>query len=385
MSGDRVAAARQQAAALKAQPRSFPPPSASRLRRTLAMGDPQASLQRVLEVLDAHGALGEDGRLAEDVALISMGDHFDWGPPSQRTQAAEDGEHLLRWLAAHAPEQVILLAGNHDLARVGELWGLEDAAFAASLAAADLVWSPDRKPTAEEERAFKSAHPRWFSCEMVARDLSTFRASQRDLVAELLRSGRLQAAHAAQGSLLVHAGVTRHELDLLGLAESAAAEVIAAALNERLAQAAAHLEHEPLRLPGLHEPGDGRREGAGMFYHRPSLGEGEHAQRFLDPRPWRRFRPDDLPRGLVQVVGHVGDKKCRQELQRWSDGGAFRYGVLRHLIVEGDRGRYSHGPPTVVPPHAAVMIFTDGGMKDVAQAGDYELLDVAHRTSTRRP
>ncbi len=41
------------------------------------MGDPQAPFAKVLEVLDCHAALDGD-RLAPDVTLISIGDHFDY-------------------------------------------------------------------------------------------------------------------------------------------------------------------------------------------------------------------------------------------------------------------------------------------------------------------
>src|SRR5687767_9484685 len=81
-------------------------------RRVFAVGDPQAGDDRFFALLDAKGLLGEDGRLRPDVALVSIGDHFDWGPPSAREQAAESGLAILAWLASHPADQATLLAGN---------------------------------------------------------------------------------------------------------------------------------------------------------------------------------------------------------------------------------------------------------------------------------
>ena len=47
------------------------------MTRTLVMGDPQAPFSKLLEVLDRHQALDGD-RLASDVVLVSIGDHFDY-------------------------------------------------------------------------------------------------------------------------------------------------------------------------------------------------------------------------------------------------------------------------------------------------------------------
>lgn len=375
------AAARDVARALVGKPPRLVAASGKRFARTLAMGDPQASFDRVLEILAQHEALGGDGMLADDVALISMGDHFDWGRPAERALAAADGEQLLHWLAAHPPDQVHLLAGNHDLARVGELWDVSDQSFADALRLADLSY---KQSNAAATEAFHAAHPRWFSDEMVARDLSTFRATQRTLVSELLRSRRMKAALALGGALFVHAGVTRHELETLGLDERAGAEAVAGALNDRMHAAADALDERPLALEGLHRPGDAAQEGGGMFYHRPSLGDGDDAHRLTEPRPRRRFHPDQLPRGLVQVVGHVRDDKCRAELARWCDAAPKTDGPIRHLVVESGSGRYAHGAPLAVGEQAAVMIFIDNGMKYVEEPHQYQLLDAARRIPASR-
>ncbi|MCC7073080.1 MAG: metallophosphoesterase [Deltaproteobacteria bacterium] len=346
-------------------------PRRLRIRQTVAVGDPQAPFATFLGILDHHGALDDDGMVRPEVGLISMGDHFDWGDPGDRVAAAADGELLLTWLALHPPEQVCILIGNHDLARVGELWDLSDHEFATALRAADDV----REHGASED-AFKRAWPRFFSAEQVARDLSTFRASQRALVEALLRARRFKAACALEGALFVHAGVTRYELAQLGLREDATAEAIAAALDAALDAACAQLGQAPLSLGQLHVPGTGAYEGRGMFYHRPTLDAG----RLTGERPWRRFDPRELPPGLTQVVGHVRDAKCVSELQRWSAVPAARDGPVRHLIVEGDRGRYAHGAPPATGRHAAVMVFVDNGMGKIAHPAEYRLLDAGRRT-----
>lgn len=362
------------AAAGRGAPRAVT--SGARVRRTLAVGDPQAPFTKFLAILERHGALGDDGALVPEVGLISMGDHFDWGARHERARAAADGELLLTWLALHHPEQVCILLGNHDLARVGELWDVSDDQFAAALRAADAVDQRD----AEGEAAFKRAWPRFFGTEQVGRDLSTFRVSQRTLVERLLRERRFKAAHAHGGALFVHAGVTRFELDQLGVSHDASPAVIAAALDAALERASAQLGRGALSLGALHLPGTGAYEGRGMFYHRPTLGDGDDARRLGGERPWRRFHPRELPRGLTQVVGHVRDTKCVAELARWSVVTEAQDGPVRHLVVEGDGGRYAHGAPTGSAPQAAVMIFVDNGMGKIARPDDYRLLDADTRT-----
>src|SRR5262245_34715195 len=83
--------------------------------RAFVIGDPQGPFQKVIEVLDRHGMVAGD-RLAPDVVLVSIGDHFDYDHDDPAT-AGREGLRLLSWLADHDPEQVILLLGNHDAAR----------------------------------------------------------------------------------------------------------------------------------------------------------------------------------------------------------------------------------------------------------------------------
>ena len=77
------------------------------MTKTFVMGDPQAPFAKVLEVLDRHGALAGD-RLAGDVTLVSIGDHFDYDHRDPVT-AGEEGLRLLSWLASHDPAQVAIL------------------------------------------------------------------------------------------------------------------------------------------------------------------------------------------------------------------------------------------------------------------------------------
>ena len=197
------------------------------------MGDPQAAGDVVTAILRQHGLL-HGARLALGARLLSIGDHFDWGGATAeaRAAAATDGERTLRWLAAHPPEQAILIAGNHDLARVGELFDIDDDAFAAIQADADAHYYGDGGAAAESR--FFRACPTLPTTEIIARDLSTYRASQRTLVTRLLRQRRLRLAHAEGGLLFTHAGVTRRTTWRLGLDDDASADDIAAALNAAL-------------------------------------------------------------------------------------------------------------------------------------------------------
>src|SRR5262249_52304251 len=106
------------------------PGGEGRVRRVIAAcGDPQAPFSTLLAILDRHGLLAEDGRLRPEVRLVSLGDHFDYGPPDIRLEAGRNGVLAMSWLAAHPEDQVTILLGNHDLARAGELVRFDDAAF----------------------------------------------------------------------------------------------------------------------------------------------------------------------------------------------------------------------------------------------------------------
>jgi hypothetical protein len=349
--------------------------------RRLAIGDPQGPLPKLLEILDRHEALGDDGRLASTVHLVSIGDHFDWGQPADRERAAADGLAVLAWLAAQPPDQATLVLGNHDLARVGELAGFDDAGYRAARGEADAAYRSGAVDRAAQAR-FLERHPAFPTAEAAARDISTFSVAQRTLVTSLLRARRFVLALAAAPDLLLcHAGVTLDELLALGLPPEAPATAIAEALNAALDAACEHwTPGEPLAIPGLHRPGSAaQEEGRGMLFHRPANPEreGEDAKLYDGP-PRRRFDPRRLPAGLTQAIGHIRDAKCREILGPWADGGAAVDGPLRHLRVAGGAVRYRRGLPEAADARAATLLFLDGGIF-WANAAHYELLDLGTR------
>lgn len=352
-------------------------------RRRLVMGDPQADLDQVLAILAHHGLLTGEGWLHSDVQLISVGDHFDWGKPTERESAAASGLALVAWLAAHPATQAVMLLGNHDLGRVGEFAGFTDARFAEAQAEADRIYQGGATDEAAEQ-AFLARWPEVPSAELVARDFGNFREVQRAWVEHLLRVKRFRVAHAAAPDLLVlHAGVTQEDLDVTRLppAQREDANQVAAALNAALDAAVAGWTRGPLVIPGLHHPGDAAQgEGTGIFYQRPSLLP-EDAER-VRCTPRRRFDPRRLPTGLTQVVGHTRDKRSRAMLGMPPT--SARDGVLRHLVTDGTRVDYAHGAPPPPAPGTAMLVFTDGAMRE-CQAPDYELFDLDTRAAATAP
>jgi hypothetical protein len=378
----RLQAALDQAAACAARaPHSAPPESPPPERRLrVAIGDPQADLSRFLAILDHHGLLTERGWLRPDVQLVSVGDHFDWGKAHEREAVARSALQLVAWLAAHPPDQVVILAGNHDLGRVGELADFTDETFAEAQREADGLYAGDDTDEVRE-RAFLGRFPQVPTVELVARDFSAFREEQRTWVTHLLREHRLRAAYAAGPELLVlHAGVTREDLAVAGVAEehSSDAHRVAAALNQALEAAVDAWQGGRLIVPQLHHPGSADHgEGRGIFYQRPSLRPDEAERTRVTPR--RRFDPRRLPAGLTQVVGHTRDKRSRELLCLPGD---VRDGVLRHLVTDGERISYAHGTPSTLGPREAALIFTDGGMRE-SPVEAYELLDLDTRAAAR--
>lgn len=382
MTSPRIQAALSQAAQCVARgphsaARTSPAP-ARRLR--VAIGDPQADITRILAILDRHGLLTQDGWLGPDVQLVSVGDHFDWGSHRERGAVAHSALQLVAWLAAHPADQAVILAGNHDLGRVGELADFTDATFAEALVEADRIYAGEDTDEAWE-RVFLDQYPQVPSVELVARDFSTFREEQREWITFLLRTRRLRAAYAAGPDLLVlHAGVTREDLGVVGISEGQAAHApeVADALNRALDAAVDAWKEGRLAIPGLHQPGSAvYGEGRGIFYQRPSLRPEEADRTRATPR--RRFDPRRLPAGLTQVVGHTRDKRSRELLCL---PGEVRDGVLRHLVVNGERLTYAHGTPSKPLPHEAVLIFTDGGMRE-SPLEAIELFDLDTRAAAR--
>ena len=361
-------------------PHSAPPDGHPRSHH-FAIGDPQADITRFLALLDRQGLLEAEGWLRPDVLLISVGDHFDWGKAHEREEVATSALRLLAWMAAHPADQAVLLLGNHDLGRVGELVDFTDARFAAAQVEADGIYRGDATDEARE-RDFLTRYPEVPNVELVARDFGTFREVQRDWVAHLLRARRFRVAHAAAEDLLVlHAGVTREDLRTVGLPEAkwTHAPSVADALNQTLDAAVAAWKGGAFSLPGLYQPGSAAYgEGRGIFYHRPSVLPEDAAHRTATPR--RRFDPHRLPLGLTQVVGHTRDKRSRELLALPLE--ELRDGVLRHLVTDGTTLHYHPSMPPPVRPHEAVLIFTDGGMRE-SPLESFELLDLDTRAPAR--
>lgn len=337
--------------------------------RFVAIGDPQAPFDTFLRVLAGNGLLDGDRRLRAGVHLVSMGDHFDFGKPEVREQATEDGVLILSWLASHPPEQVTILLGNHDLARVCELGGYSDEAFLAAHVEARVLY--DAKA---DEAEFMTRHPSVADVESLARDYACFSVAQRTLVTELLRSGRFRLAAHHAGLLMVHAGVTREDLAAVGIEATSAASV-SDALNALLDANVAAWTSGPLDLGTLHQPGSAALgEGRGVLYHRPCDPAFEDARK-LDGPPRRRYDPRDLPDAFAQVIGHIRDGKCRELMPAWGEPGPGVDSVLRSLTVRGSRVTYALG----CDPDAR-LFFTDAGMLHVPPE-TYPLLDL----DTRQP
>lgn len=371
-------AALELARALGASPISLPPPDGRPRTRRLAIGDPQAPLDRVLAILDRHGLLGEDGWIRPDVQLVSLGDHYDWGGAASAERAAADATALVAWLAAHPPDQVLLVVGNHDLARVGELVGLDQPRFTAARAEAAAIQAARACGNSHAEHAFLARYPCFATTEVAARDLSGFSVEQRAQVVALLGGRRLHmGVPLGPRELAVHAGVTRWELDIIGLPPSEFDDAcsVAAALDEALYAAWARWRGEPFVVPHLHTPGDAAGgEGGGALYHRPADPRRGARAEFEGPRR-RRYDPRALPVGLTQVVGHVRDGKCRALLGDWADEAPATDGVLRHLRATSSQVRYAHGLPEARSRDEARVVFLDAGMQYVAPEA-YPLYDV---------
>ncbi len=334
-----------------------------------AVGDPQAPLDTFLAVLDAHALLGDDGRLKSEAALVSMGDHFDWGKPAQRDQATVEGAAILSWLAAHPPDQVQIVFGNHDLVRVGELAGFTDETFRLARAEADAAYRLSDVDLALQA-ALLAKHPGMPKAEVLARDFSCFDVAQRVLVTRLLKEQRARLAVAtAADLLLVHAGLTTAELAWLDVTDRDAFTT-AAAINRFVDDRVERWSGEgPLDLTPLHEQGSARDgEAKGILFHRaanPSVHPVTRADRRFDPRT--------LPRWLSQAIGHVSDKKCRELLGAWAEPGAFVCGRVRGLALDGEAVRYRVGCSD-----GDALVFLDGSMNHV-DPGAYELFDLRAR------
>jgi hypothetical protein len=349
------------------------------------MGDPQAPFGKLLELLANHCALDGD-RLASDVVLVSIGDHFDYDARDWHT-AGQEGLRFLRWLASHDEGQVKLLLGNHDVSRVMELAAITDERFAEARA---LARSLDGDPARDEK--FHAAFPELPTPGLVGRDFASFCVEQRALVIELLLAGRFRLALVGELSdgreaLLTHAGVTCRELAMLGA--PAEPHAIADALEEELARAIDRVRGDwlsgrptPLSLEPLHVAGVPGEEGGGLLYHRPTNPERPDADRSWEQtalRP-RRFDPRTLPLGVTQIAGHTGHGKCLAELGAWSTEAARarEHGGIRTLRLAGGTVTYDLGVAER-EQGVADLILIDGELRRLP-ATDVALLPLAQLT-----
>jgi hypothetical protein len=343
------------------------PPDKVERNLHVAIGDPQAPLATVLTVLEINGLLGDDGRLRPEVGLVSVGDHFDWGKPEERQRATDEGTQLLAWLAAHPPNQVQLVFGNHDLVRVGELSQFTDESFREAQSQADKVGT-----SAKAREAFLKAWPMVPGPEVVTRDFSCFDVKQRELVTRLLKKRRARLAVAiAPDLLVVHAGITTADLEVID-AVGRDALGIAVALNRYLDDRVAEWNGKtPLDLSPLHEQGSAKNgEAKGILFHRPA---NPASARVLD-RDSRRFDPRTLPRKLTQVIGHSTDKKCRTLLGDWADSQTPTFGPVRGLRVGDTKCEYRLGVE-----EGDALVFLDGAMNQLDDLTKYELFDLELR------
>jgi len=197
-------------------------------------------------------------------------------------------------------------------------------------------------------------------------------------VQRLLLGRRLRLAATATlcGApvLLTHAGVTVRELTLLGLQEETDCLKLAAALNGLLDEAVATVgtawirgEPAALDLSPVHVTGTLGREGGGLLYHRPARRNRANARDVaweFDVDAPRRFEPQALPAGLIQVAGHSGHGRCFDELEGWIGEGVSREPSvpLRTIQIRSDGPRYVAG---VAPTgHSAALVLIDAGFAE---------------------
>jgi hypothetical protein len=273
--------------------------------------------------------LGPDDRVADNVGLVAVGDYFDYGivDDTNVIEVGREGTRILRWLAGHSPEQVVILFGNHDLARVCELAFETDASFREAQRHARSVIA-----NAATRESFFSNFPRIPTPEVALRDFSSFAVEQRTLVQELLSSARARLAVAARRHgrdvLVTHAGVTVADLAACG-SHAATVDAIANDIDAFLERAVDRVREiwsrggeAPLDLTPLCVPGISNAEGGGLVYHRPSDPDrpdvGDLAWETNTTRV-RRFDPRQLLPGIIQACGHTSHQRCIKELPRWTD------------------------------------------------------------------
>lgn len=351
----------------------------SRPMRWYAVGDPQTDLPTLLATFRHHDLL-EGDRLRDDIGLVSMGDHFDYGKPGEgeHLDFAKKGLAVLEWFASHPREQVRMLVGNHDLARVQELASFSDKDFAEARALA----------LAGQDDELRRRFPDVPAIGVLRKDFSNFSTSQRTRIQQLLAGGRLECALVGkvQGRecLLSHTGITRRERELLELDEDVSLVELVTELREwfagRVFQAATAWqrgENVPLDLTPLHLAGVAGQEAGGWLAARPAnpgRPKIEDPEWEWNPNRPRRFDPHDLLRGVLQVVGHTGNEALRRELVPWLDAELGEIHQIHSLELGPDGPRYRKGFDVRAE---TAMIFTDAKIADAKGLVELLRLDEA--------
>jgi hypothetical protein len=325
------------------------------------VGDPQTTHDRFLSVLATRQLVSPRGGLKSGVALLGVGDYFDFPPPAgmSRAEAGLQGVSILHWLAAHPADQVPILMGNHDAARVMELHRMSDATFGEAHRLAEVL----------DDDAFARRFPDIPTRGIARRDFSGFCAAQRKCVQTLLLSGRMKLAQAVRlldgrHCLVTHAGVTAWVLEGLGIPHERDPQRIALALNGVLAARVAAVSDDwtadvsrPLDLGPIHHAGVTGEEGGGLLYHRLATTMDGWSTRGPGPR---RFGPEAVPRGLLQAVGHTQHKKMAELLPEHAGPANVAPGQLRCAVFGEDDFEYR--PGLEAGDADTVMWFFDGGL-----------------------
>lgn len=135
----------------------------------------------------------------------------------------------------------------------------------------------ERSAEAESARRhFHAEAPEFAKPGLAERDYDSFTTTQRELVMRLLLAGRCQLAKFGkltngQEVLITHAGITKRDLQVLGLEVESSPAIIASQLNcwledavNRVRPAWERGELIPLDLSPLHVAGGGGQEGGGF-------------------------------------------------------------------------------------------------------------------------
>jgi hypothetical protein len=368
-------------------------------RKWYAVGDPQTSALKFFEILHHHGLLAHTGWLRSDCGLIVCGDYFDFKPrpedPSfdtlkkKREWMGNQGLMILKWLTTHPLDHIVVLIGNHDVARVCELDAFDDERFDKAYDLGVELLSDVREGRLHQEeaqRVFYEAYPRLVSPRIALEYFPAFQARQKEFLRRLLQLRRVQiTAHGSirgrKPVLITHAGITTQTLTHLQLKHSTAPEHICLEMNRFFFNKAAlslqgwrlgrssPLDLKPLVLPTTRE-----QVGGGVLSHRPIDPNTCRDPKLLRGLTPARYDPRDLPHGLTQIIGHVGHEKCVEAMPRWLDNKNThkKLGNIRTLQIHKDKVHYNYC--FVANQQIDTSIFMIDGLMQKCMSQDYEIL-----------